>query len=396
MKSKFKFKYSKSKFSHGINRICVGKKPYDTSKSILTSSWRVIYDVFYSKYGQYGKVTEDGELGVLTPKRTWSAINQFNTHTDIQDIIVQFLNQNISNDFFSKGIDEVDGRKVKLIDFDPKNEDVESINLELKNYFNWLYYYGDKLFKDLGKLSKDDILHHLLEIATFTMAAGTFGELAVEYFIRTQYPDKYDVLRNSSLRGNSDDMKNGVDLYTIEKNNSDVKKKFQIKNARVYDNNVIYKSINTSYYHDKGIDYLVLVQMNIDESSHLPNPTSMIFFKMLPNLFETTKSRTGKYYYSYKKEDIIMEEQISPIFKSKIFFEFFMYCSKHGIEFNMDVLDDTTIQVGDKSVHVTLPKNHEHFNESIIIESWEKLINQFEDGTPRKESLEYLKELVKK
>lgn len=396
MKSKFKFKYTKSRFSQGINRICVGKKPYDTSKSILTSSWRVIYDIFYSKYGQYGKVTENGEEGVLTPKRTWSAVNQFNTHTDIQDIIVQFLNQNISNDFFSKGIEEVDGRKVKLIDFDPKNEDIQSINDELKNYFNWLYYYGDKLFKDLGKVSKNDILHHLLEIATFTMAAGTFGELSVEFFLKTKYTDGYDVIRNSSLRGNSDDMKNGVDLYTIEKKMPYKKKKFQIKNAKIYDENLIYKSINTSYYCDKGIDYLVLAQMNIDENTHIPNPSNMIFLKMSSDLFYTKKSKTGRYSYTYKKEQVIMEEQISPIFKSKIFFEFFMYCSKHGIEFNMDVLEETSVKIGNNSVNVILPKNHEDFNESVIIDSWRNLINQFEKDVPQKESLEYLEELIKK
>jgi len=91
-----------------------------------------------------------------------------------------------------------------------------------------------------------------------------------------------------------------------------------------------------------------------------------------------------------------MEEQISSIFKSRTFFEFFKYCSKQGIKFNMDVSDEEPrYEILEKSVHFFLPAKQEKYNESIVLEAWEKLINEFEEGESKKESLKFLQQFIK-
>jgi hypothetical protein len=398
VKPTFKFNYTKNKFSHGINKICTGREEvYQGAKRHLLSKWFETYEKFFSPFGQYKFFEETKKWGVCTNKGTWSGVNQFNTHATGQDIIIQFLNQKISNNFISKGIDEIDGKPIKLIEFDPRNDNPTYIKSEIDNYFFWLHYYGDVFFKNLNEITKEDVIFNLLEFVTFSMAKGTFGELAVEYLLKSKFKDKYNVFRNSTSRGDSDDMVKGVDLYTVEVGNPEKKKTFQVKTTTVHGNNTIFTSINTRDYHRKGVNYLALAQMDIKEDeNHQSNPTTLIFLPMRPDVITTIKNFNGRDKYVFDRKDIIMEEQISKIFKSKVFFEFFMYCTKQGIEFNMDVLEETKVDIGDKSITVILPSKDEDFNESVIVESWRKIIDEYQEGNAKQESINHLEELIKK
>ena len=398
MKPQFKFKYNKNKYSSGIYKICTGREDaHSDLKGYLLRKWEETYKKYYIPYNQYGKHPEGESEGVLTSKGTWSSVNQINTHATAQDILIQYLNQQISNKFFTRGIEEVGGRPVKLIEFDPKSLDKDYLRSEIDNYFFWIHYFGDKIFKNLNNITSDDPLYHVLEIANFTMAQGTFGELATEYMFKTKLKEVYETYRNSSVRGDDDDMKNGIDIYVKVRKTPDKIKKFQVKNTTMYSGNTIYTSINTKNYNRKGVDYLVLAQMDLrDEITQIPNPKTLVFLPMKPDLLKTNRAFNGKDTYTFNKEDIIMEEQISSIFKSRTFFEFFKYCSKQGIKFNMDVSDEEPrYEILEKSVHFFLPAKQEKYNESIVLEAWEKLINEFEEGESKKESLKFLQQFIK-
>ena len=400
MKPQYKFKYNKNKYSSGIYKICTGRETvHSKEKPRLKENWDKVYKKFYTPHNQYGVNPDSGLEGVLTSKKTWSAVNQINTHATAQDILIQYLNQQISNKFVARGIEDVDGRKVKLIEFDPKSEDPEYIRTELDNYFFWINYFGDKIFKNLNEITKEDPLHQILEIANFTMAQGTFGELSTEYLLKTKYKDKYNTYRNSSTRGDFSDMITGTDIYVTVKSSPETIKNFQVKNSKIYSGNTIYTSINTRDYKKKGVDYLVLAQIDIkDDPTYVPNPTTLVFLPMKEDLLKTNKSFTGtKDTYTFDSKDIIMEENISPIFKSKPFFEFFKYCSKQGIGFDMDVSEnETKFEILEKSIKFLLPEKEENFDESVVLDAWKQLIEIYDDGPAKKENLEFLQQFIKK
>ena len=102
MKPQFKFKYNKNKYSSGIYKICTGREDVHSDlKGYLLHKWEETYKKYYIPYNQYGKHPDGESEGVLTSKGTWSSVNQINTHATAQDILIQYLNQQISNKFFS-------------------------------------------------------------------------------------------------------------------------------------------------------------------------------------------------------------------------------------------------------------------------------------------------------
>jgi hypothetical protein len=397
LKVRSNIKYKDGKFVYLLKKICTGSGHYKESKKYLINNWANIYVKYYTKFNQYGTCDQNGMTGVLTPFGSWSRINQFNTHPSCNEYISQYLNQQLSNDFIAKGIDELDGRQIDLIKFDKTNTTVEYAFSELEKYFFWLNYYGDKIFKDQNNLTDNDFLSILIDKAISTMSAGTFAELCVEYLFKSKLI-KYNVYRSSTIKGNKDDF-NGVDLYTTEKDNESAVKKYQVKSVKVYGGNTIYNPINTKFYNQMGIDYLTIAEMNIHytPSEITVNPTRMLFFKMDPNLFTEQKHLNSGDTYSFDPKSIIMEEPISQIFKSKIFYDFFMYCTKHGLQFLMDV-DDTTSATYDenmKSVSLKLPTDDKTYDDQPIIDVWKEIINKIETGTNRENSLKDLEKFHK-
>jgi hypothetical protein len=92
-----------------------------------------------------------------------------------------------------------------------------------------------------------------------------------------------------------------------------------------------------------------------------------------------------------------MEENISTIFKSKPFFEFFKYCSKQGIAFDMNVSEsETKFEILEKSINFYLPEKEENFDESVVLEAWRQLIEIYDSGPTKEENLSILEQFVKK
>lgn len=397
MKLRSNIKYKDGKFVYLLKKICSGNGQYKEVKRYLKVSWDAVYVKYYTKYNQYGICVHNEMTGVLTPFGGWSRINQFNTHPTCNEYISQYLNQQLSNDFIAKGIDEFEGRQVELIQFDKTNTTIEYAFSELEKYFFWLNHYGDKIFKDQSNLTDNDFLSILIDKSISTMGVGTLAELCVEYLFKSKLI-KYNVYRSSTIKGNKDDF-NGVDLYTTEKSDESIVKKYQVKSAKIYDGNTIYNPINTRFYNQMGVNYLSIVEMNIQytPSEITINPTRMLFFRMDPNLFTEQKHLNSGDTYTFDPKSIIMEEPISQIFKSKIFYEFFMYCTKHGLQFLMDV-DDTTSATYDenmKSVSVKLPTDDKIYVDQPIIDVWKEIINKIETGTNMENSLKDLEKFHK-
>ncbi len=71
-----------------------------------------------------------------------------------------------------------------------------------------------------------------------------------------------------------------------------------------------------------------------------------------------------------------MQEKIDDMFNSKVFFEFFMYCSKNEIEFALEVSEETNLifNKDENKVIVNLPSNSEDFDIEKIREVWVEII----------------------
>lgn len=397
MKVRSNIKYKEGNFTYLLKKICSGNGHYKEVKKYLVSNWASIYVKYYTKFNQYGTCVHNKMTGVLTPFGGWSRINQFNTHPSCNEYISQFLNQQLSNDFIAKGIDEFEGRHVELIQFNKTNTTTEYAFSELEKYFFWLNHYGDKIFKDQSNLSDSDFLSILIDKSISTMGVGTLAELCVEYFFKSKLI-KYNVYRSSNTKGNKDDF-NGVDLYTTEKSNESIVKKYQIKSAKIFDGNTIRNPINTKFYSQMGVNYLSIVEMNIRNTRDelTINPTKMLFFRMTPNLFTEQKHLNSGDTYTFDPKSIMMQEPISQIFKSKIFYEFFMYCTKQGLQFLMDVSDTTSATYDEdiKSVSVNLPTDDKLYQDQPIIDIWVEIINKIETGTNKENSLKDLEKFHK-
>jgi hypothetical protein len=92
-----------------------------------------------------------------------------------------------------------------------------------------------------------------------------------------------------------------------------------------------------------------------------------------------------------------MEQTNNEIFKTKIFYEFFLYSMKNKLKFEMDVVDNTslTFDETDKLVYVIIPKKMENYDEKIIINGWKNIIKNIETNEKMDETLNYLENLIK-
>jgi hypothetical protein len=92
-----------------------------------------------------------------------------------------------------------------------------------------------------------------------------------------------------------------------------------------------------------------------------------------------------------------MEQTNNEIFKTKIFYEFFLYSMKNKLKFEMDVVDNTslTFDETDKLVYVIIPEKMENYDEKIIINGWKNIIKNIETNEKMDETLNYLENLIK-
>lgn len=351
-------------------------------KDFFIKKWRFLCEDSYILHKLYGLCKKNNMVGVLTPSHGWSPINQFNTNYSVNLKLSEYVNELIKKEFILKGVPKINGRKVKDITFNKEEFDdsQDYIIKEIENYFFWLNHYKEKIFVDLRKLKPDDFLYELITLANKTMGNGTFGESCVEYYLKKNMTDVV-THRTSSIRGNLNDMVGGYDLYTTSKINDDVEK-YQSKVVKMYDDS-FNAYIDCRNYYNKGIRKLVLVELNYFNDTI--NPSYMTFLNLKPD----TIYKDG-FKYRYKKEHLIMKTEINEIFHSKIFYEFFMYCSKQDIHFSFEVGDDNSFDYNkeNKSVSIVLPKESEEFNDKIILDGWRNVIDDIETDNEMKSKLQ--------
>jgi hypothetical protein len=91
-----------------------------------------------------------------------------------------------------------------------------------------------------------------------------------------------------------------------------------------------------------------------------------------------------------------MENSNNEIFKTKIFYEFFIYCMEKRLQYNMDVTDKTSLEFNEseKTVSVVIPKNINEYNEEVIFNGWKNIIKNIESENKINEMLNYLENLT--
>jgi len=362
------------------------------NKRKFLKSWEELCKEIYSEYNQYGFCHKNNTTGVLTPRGNWSPLNQFNTNYTINVELSEKINEWIMNDHIFRGVQEIDGKEVKQITFDkteyPNSDDY--VSDEIDNYFFWLRYYRNRIFIDQNNMGQSDFLYSLFETASKTLGSGTYGEFCIEYFYKKKFPFS-NIFRTSVKRGDLTDMIGGCDLFIYDKDDPSIIKKFQSKLIRIDNNNVFKKHIDINTYIKKGIDYLVLVELNYDFKYGSINPNKMIFLRIDEDML--IKLIDG---YTYNKENLIMQEKIDDIFHSQVFFEFFIYCTKNDVEFSLEVGDETSFDFKEeeRKINVILPKESKNFNPNEIKDVWIKIIESIttkeEDKKSMLNKLEYL------
>jgi hypothetical protein len=81
------------------------------------------------------------------------------------------------------------------------------------------------------------------------------------------------------------------------------------------------------------------------------------------------------------------------MFNSKIFFEFFMYCSKNEIEFSLEVSEETNLifNKDENKVIVNLPSNSEDFDIEKIREVWVEIIKSI---SKKQEDIDFMMDFL--
>ena len=99
-------------------------------------------------------------------------------------------------------------------------------------------------------------------------------------------------------------------------------------------------------------------------------------------------------WYTYNKNNVLMEEKIDDIFNSKIFYEFFMYCSRNDIEFSLEVSEDTILNYikDENKVIVSLPTSSDKFDTDKIYEVWVEIINSI---SKKQEDIDFMMSSLK-
>ena len=366
-----------------VKKICTIKGPI---KDLFLSEWREVFKECYLSKNQYGFCQKNGTYGVLTPKGSWSPVNQFNTNYIVNIKIIEKLNEWIFQDYFLKGVNNLNGEPLREITFD--NDSPNYIEREIRNYFKWFRVYKDRILIDHKIIGPSDFLYELFHIASKTIGTGTYGELCIEHYFKKNVKTA-KIYRTSLVRGSSIDMVNGCDLFTVNNDDNTKVKRIQSKVVK-FEGDSFKNIIDVRDYIGKNINYLVLVSLNYDFRFHTVNPTRMVFL----HLKEDTIIPELNGWYTYNKNNILMEEKIDDIFNSKIFFEFFMYCSKNDVEFSLEVSEDTNLNFieEERKVCVSLPAGNENFDVNKIHETWIQIINSI---SQKQEDIDLMKNTLK-
>ena len=376
---------------------------FDIKKQIILPKWYEIYERYYTPFSQYGKCKDNDKFGVLTPRGYWSPINQFNTNASVQSNLAEYLNKRIDSDFISKGITQTEFGDVRPIEMSiSRIHDLDYLKSELENYFWWLDFYGEDIFINQKFIPKNHILGDLIDIAVETMARGKYGEFLTEYHLRMKRPE-LKINRTTMVKGSHDDMVRGTDLITyVENMNGTVtEERYQIKVMGISNNNSFYKNINYTDYHNKGVNFLVAVSLN--RIGDFSSKRHITVLHMDPKFYSQTRDYKNRAVTKFTNDAIVMNDELDYISTDKIFYEFFLYCTKHDLNFVLE-FDDTeegrnyelwgTVSMDfdpDKNiVNLVLPRKRENYYKEDVIVGWRKIAQSIESGPQLEETLRRL------
>jgi hypothetical protein len=213
------------------------------------------------------------------------------------------------------------------------------------------------------------------------MAYGMFGEVCLQYHLSLR-GTPIDVYRTSAVRGSTNDMVGGFDIYTVHRETNAVSK-FQVKTCKINEGDYITRKVDYSHYKTNGVNFLALVETRKE----------VIVLRLEDDTL--TEKEKNKFYFN--KDLIVMREPISDVLKNEVCFELFVYCSKKDLTFNLEVGEETNVDFKkeEKVLTLTLPKISENFNQQSIIDGWKSVITQIEDGEEKETSLKNLEKFVK-
>jgi len=84
-----------------------------------------------------------------------------------------------------------------------------------------------------------------------------------------------------------------------------------------------------------------------------------------------------------------MPNKSNNIFNSKIFYEFFVFCTKKNINFTIEINEKSKIKYDykDNKITAVLSKNDDEFKPKIIYDVWNKIIEKHITNNNEKEKI---------
>lgn len=379
-----------------------GGKYYELKHQILLPRWYKIFESNYSRHNQYGLCENNKTVGVLTPRGLWSSINQFNTNSTVLSTLASYLNKRIYDDFLDRGITQIEFGEIQPIEFTQAQiNNIPYVRSQLENYLWWIEFYADDIFINQRNIPKGHILNTLIDIAVETMSRGKYAEFLTEYHIRVNRPHIY-VNRTTMVKGAHDDMSLGTDLIThfVNKDGVEVSHRYQIKVLNILNGDTIYKNIDINDYHNKGVHFFVAISLN--RVGDFGTPRRITILHMNPKYYTFTKDRKNRDIIKFTNESILMNEELDYLSLDKVFYEFFLYCTKHDLNFVLEFNDDPSllpehwgtvnIEFNDETniVNLTLPRQRKNYYREDVIRGWRGIAGSIESGDDLQSTLNRL------
>lgn len=377
-------KFKLDNISESFKTIVGERSPF---KNAFMHHWSLIYKDYYGSFNQYGHCKENGNQGVLDENGKWSYLNLFNTNYSVNTHLCGYINKRIRNELISKGIRQLDDLLVNPVSFENNGFDSESkfLEKEMEKYFTWVRFFGDDIFLPHGQIKDGTILRELINISKTTFHNGTYCEVVLQYYIMKWDPNVI-AHRTSIVRGSSEDF-SGRDIYTTDLTGK-VLNEYQSKLTGIYKNSI--KKLDNRRYQQSGVHFMGLVDLFSGFKRRV------VILNLVPDLFFTNQE--GKYEFTddkiYKKT--VMSNFFAP---DSAFYNFFLYCSKKDIVFDLEKNDESEMDVQydskENKVIAILPSDEDKLDNIMILTLWGEMIDALDTGEVRNNNMEELKKFVK-
>ena len=377
-------KYKVDNLSQSFMKLVQEGSPH---KNQFMTHWATMYREYYMPLNQYGKCEDNGNYGVLDKNGKWSYLNLFNTNYSVNTYLCNYINKRIKNDLISKGILSISNVPVTLIKFENNGflSETKFLEQEMERYFTWVRIFAKDIFVSLNDVKSGMILHDLINVSKTTFFNGTYCEIVLQYYTM-KWDSSITAKRTSVIRGSSDDF-SGKDLYVLDRNGNELYH-IQSKMTGIYKNSI--RKLDNKRYTDNGVKYMGLVDLFSTYKKRVVvlNLSSDLFFVNDEGKFEYTDDKVHN--------QTVMDNFFSP---DNAFYNFFLYCSKKDITFDLEKNEDNQMNIkyhsSDNRVSAILPSDEKHLDTKMILDVWEQMIYLLDTDEVKDNNLEELKKFVK-